>query len=165
MIQYLSDKQIIEINRVSLGITGEKNNFQLIQPNDLRFILRFTEKNFGTNSIRKALGYCIAIITLHPFKNGNHRTSLLSAEEFLQQNGFQSLTTDQKDLELQKWRIIYEQDHDLEREFFRITIIEDETERTRELKIIMKSEYGQTIEKWFHENFKRKESSELLRST
>ena len=154
MIRYLSDKQIIELNRASLRITGEKNKFHLIQPDDLRFIMRFTEKNFGTNIIRKALAYCIAIITLHPFKNGNHRTSLLTAEEFLRQNNFQSMTNDQKDLELQKWRIIYEQDHDLEREFFRITNLEDENERTKELKIVMQSEYGTTIEKWFYENIK-----------
>jgi prophage maintenance system killer protein len=153
MIRYLSDKQIIELNKASLGITGEKNKFHLIQPDDLRFIMRFTEKNFGTNIIIKALAYCIALIILHPFRNGNHRTSLLTAEEFLEQNNFQSQTTDQKDLELQKWRIIYEQDHDLEREFFRITNIGDEKERTKELKIIMKSEYGKTIEKWLHENF------------
>lgn len=159
MIQYLSEGQIIEINKASLEITGEKNKFHVLQPGDLRFSIRFTEKNFGKNIIRKAVAYCITIITFHPFKNGNHRTSLLTAEEFLLKNEYQSLTTDQKDLELQKWRIIYEQDHDLEREFFRITNIEDETERTRELKIIMKSEYGQTIEKWLHENFKRKESS------
>ena len=154
MIRYLSDKQIMELNRVSLGITGEKNKFYLIQPDDLRFIMRFTEKNFGTNIIRKALAFCVAIITLHPFKNGNHRTSLLAAEEFLRQNNFQSLTNDQKDLELQKWRIIYEQDHDLEREFFRITNIEDEKERTKALKIVMQSEYGKTIEKWLYKNFK-----------
>lgn len=64
------------------------------------------------------------------------------------------MTTDQKDLELQKWRIIYEQDHDLEREFFRITNLEDEKERIKELKIVLQSEYGKTIEKWFYENFK-----------
>jgi prophage maintenance system killer protein len=99
MIRYLSDKQIIELNKASLGITGEKNKFHLIQPDDLRSIMRFTEKNFGTNIIKKALAYCIAIIILHPFRNGNHRTSLLTAEEFLRQNNFQTQTTDQKDLE------------------------------------------------------------------
>jgi prophage maintenance system killer protein len=164
MIQYLSEEQITEINKASLGITSEKNKFSIIQPDDLRFAMRFTEKNFGKNIIRKALAYCIAIITFHAFKNGNHRTSLLAAEEFLLTNGYQSLTTDQRDLELQKWRIIYEQDHDLEREFFRITNIEDETQRTKELKIIMQSEYGHTIEKWLYENFKGKESSELSSS-
>ena len=154
MIKYLSEEQIIEINKASLGITGEKNKFHILQPDDLRFAMRFTEKNYGKNIIRKALAYCITIITFHAFQNGNHRTSLLAAEEFLIMNGYQSLTADQKDLELQKWRIIYEQDHDLEREFFRITNIEDEAQRTQELKIIMRSEYGQTIEKWFKENFK-----------
>jgi nitroreductase len=78
--------------------------------------MRFSEKNFGKNVVRKALSYCIAIITLHPFKNGNHRTSLLEAEEFLRQNTYQSHTSDQKNLELQKWWIVYEQDHDFERE-------------------------------------------------
>jgi len=156
MIQYLSEEKIIEINRLSLGITGESNKFHVIQSDDLRFAMLFIKKNFGTNLIRKALAYCITIITFHPFKNGNHRTSLLSAEEFLLKNQYHSLTTDQKDLELQKWRIIYEQENDLEREFFRVTNIENEIERTRELKIIMRSEYGQTIEKWFKKNFIKK---------
>jgi len=156
MITYLSEAEIIEINRLSLEVTKEKDKFLLIQPDDLRFAMRFAEKNFGKNIIRKALAYCIAIITLHPFKNGNHRTSLLAAEEFLLRNKYHSYTTDQKDLALQKWRIIYEQDHNLEKEFFYITNIEEKTERKKELRRIMNSEYGQTIEKWLWENFKMK---------
>jgi prophage maintenance system killer protein len=156
MITYLSEAEIIEINRLSLEVTKEKDKFLLIQPDDLRFAMRFVEKNFGKNIIRKALAYCITIITLHPFKNGNHRTSLLAAEEFLLRNKYHSYTTDQKDLDLQKWRIIYEQDHNLEKEFFYITNIEEGTERKKELKRIMNSEYGQTIEKWLLENFKMK---------
>ncbi len=156
MIQYLSEEEITEINKLSLTITKERNNFHVIQPDDLRFAILFTKRNFGGNLIKKALAYCITIIIFHPFKNGNHRTSLLTAEEFLLKNGYYSFTTDQKDLELQKWRINYEQQHDLEREFFRITNIEDKIGRARELKIMMKSEYGKNIEKWLKENFIKK---------
>lgn len=156
MINYLSEEEIIEINRLSLELTKEMDKFLLIQPDDLRFAMRFTENNFGKNIARKALAYCITIITFHPFKNGNHRTSLLAAEKFLQNNKCKSYTTDQKDLELQKWRINYEQDHNLEKEFFYITNIEEKTERKKELKRIMNSEYGKKIEKWLQENFKVK---------
>ncbi|MBN1859829.1 MAG: Fic family protein [Candidatus Thermoplasmatota archaeon] len=158
LIRYLSDKQIIEINNVSLGITKEQNTFHLVQPDDLRFTMRFVEQHFEENVVRKALAYCIAIITLHPFQNGNHRTSLLAAEEFLRQNHYRSSATDTEDLDLQKRRIIYEQDHDLEREFFRVTNIEDETQRIEELQIIMKSEYGQMIEQWLTKHFTQHKS-------
>ncbi|MCX6666230.1 MAG: Fic family protein [Euryarchaeota archaeon] len=154
MITYISEAEIIEINRLSLEATKEQDKFLLIQPDDLRFIQWFIKTNFKKNTPRKALAYCISIIILHPFRNGNHRTSLLTAEEFLIKNKYKSLTTDKKDLELQKWRIIYEQDHDLEREFFYITNIEEKTRKSNEIKKIMDSEYGQTIEKWLNENFK-----------
>jgi len=37
--------------------------------------------------------------------------------------------------------------------FFRIACIEDEEKKSEEIKRIMNSNYGLTIEKWFKENF------------
>ena len=101
------------------------------------------------------MAYCISLIVLHPFKNGNHRTSLVVAEHFLLKNNFCSIDTDEKDLKMQKWRIGFEKKHNLEKEFFRIACIEDEEKKSEEIKRIMKSEYGITIEKWLKENFTR----------
>src|SRR4030042_2726198 len=103
MIAYLSEEEISEINRFSLELTGEGSAFQVVQPDDVRFVLRFVSKRFGKNLYRKALGYCIALIVLHPFRNGNHRTSLLSAERFLQKNHCRSLATDNDRIQLEKW--------------------------------------------------------------
>jgi prophage maintenance system killer protein len=148
MIVYLSEDEIREINKVSLELTDEGEKYQVIQPDDIRFTIRFVSKNLERNIYRKALGFCICLIVLHPFKNGNHRTSLLSAERFLQKNQCQSQATDNDRIKLEKWRLQYEEDHELHREFFRITNVENETEKRTEIKKIMKSIYGTTIEKW-----------------
>ncbi|MFH1100639.1 MAG: Fic family protein [Methanobacteriota archaeon] len=148
MIVYLSEEEIREINQFSLELTGEGEKFQVIQPDDIRFIIRFVSKNLEGDIYRKALGFCICLIVLHPFRNGNHRTSLLSAERFLQKNHCHSQAIDDDRIQLEKWRLQYENDHELHREFFRITNIEDETDKRNEIEKIMKSVYGTKIEKW-----------------
>ena len=156
MINYLSIEEIIEINRQVLSETNEIDTFILEQPRDLLYLLNFTKENFKNDLYRKSLCYCITIILLHPFKNGNHRTSLISAERFLLKNNYQDLSSDDKDLKLQKWRINYEEKHELEREFFRITCIEKENERSAEILKVISSHYGKHIEKWLQENFIKK---------
>lgn len=112
----------------------------------------FTSENFD-DIYKTSLAYCISLIVLHPFKNGNHRTSLLSAERFLLKNNYRFVGTQESDLRLQKWRIDIEEKNELEREFFRIACIENQKKRTEEIKNIMKSEYGKNIEKWLKESF------------
>ena len=85
---------------------------------------------------------------LHPFKNGNHRTSLLSAELFLQKNNYQSKATDVDRIHLEKWRLHYEEKHELHRTFFSIANIENALELENEIEKLMKSTYGRTIEQW-----------------
>lgn len=154
MVHLLSKEEIIFINKVSLRITNEENNFHLHKSGDLQFLIDFAKSEFKNDFYKTALRYCISIIVLHPFKNGNHRTSILAAEHFLLKNNFQSLTTDEEDTWLEKWRINYEEKHELERKFFGITCLEDNQERKKQIKKIMKSEYGQTIENWFKKNYK-----------
>ena len=153
MIEYLSEEEIIEINRLCLELTDELNEFIILQHDDIRFLIKFVTNNFDSDVIKKSLVYCISIIVLHPFKNGNHRTSLLAAEHFLLKNNFISIDTDEKDLEIQKWRINFEEKHNLEKEFFQIACIEDEKKKTIEIIKIINSEYGKNIEKWLKENF------------
>jgi prophage maintenance system killer protein len=148
MIVNLLEEEIREINRFSLELTGEGDNFQVVQPDDVRFVIRFVSEQFGKNLYRKALGYCVSLIVLHPFKNGNHRTSLLSAELFLQKNNHQSKATDVDRIHLEKWRLQYEENHELHRTFFSITNIENALERENEIEKLMKSTYGRTIEQW-----------------
>jgi len=155
MISHLSLEEIIEINKLVLEETNEIHKFLLERTDDLQFILMFIENNFDKDLYKKSAAYCVALIVLHPFKNGNHRTSLIAAERFLLKNNFQDLSSDEEDLELQKWRIDYEQKHDLEREFFRITCIENTKERTKEIIKIMNFEYGKHIEKWLKNNFSK----------
>ncbi len=152
MVEYLNEEEIIEINRLCLELSEEIEEFIIIQPDDVNYILKFTSYNFD-DIYKLSLAYCISLIVLHPFKNGNHRTSLIAAEHFLLKNNFRSISTDEKDLKIQKWRIEYEEKNDLEKEFFRITCIEDENKKSNEIKKVMKSEYGITIEKWFRDNF------------
>ena len=148
MIVYLLEEEIREINRFSLELTGEGDNFQVVQPDDVRFVIRFVSERFGKDLYRKALGYCVSLIVLHPFKNGNHRTSLLSAELFLQKNNYQSKATDVDRIHLEKWRLQYEEKHELHRTFFSIANIENALELENEIEKLMQSTYGRTIEQW-----------------
>jgi len=148
MIVYLSEDEIKEINHISLQLTDEEDKFQVAQPDDIRFAIRFVSERFGKDIFSKALGYCISLIVLHPFSNGNHRTSLLCAERFLQKNHYKSLATDEQRINLEKWRLNYEEKHELHREFFRITNIENDINRKAEIEKLMKSPYGLKIEKW-----------------
>ena len=155
MVEYLIEEELELMNELALKITGEEDEFEVRQPEDIRFMIDFIAKKFGNDFNRKALAYCISIIVLHPFKNGNHRTSIMLAEHFLLKNNFKSYTNDKKDTDLEKWRINYEKKHDLEREFFRIINIEDDEKRKDEIEKIMNSEYGKAIEKWLRENYKQ----------
>ena len=88
MIEFVSRDEIIFINEISLKLTNESEKIGFENPGDLDFIIKFVEKNVKNNLINIALSYCISIIVLHPFKNGNHRTSILTAEHFLLKNNF-----------------------------------------------------------------------------
>lgn len=155
MVRYLMEEEMTEINRFSLEATGEEKEIYVMQPDDIRFIVNFVIEEFDGDLYKKATAYCISIIVMHPFKNGNHRTSLLSAERFLIKNDFDLLTTNKEKIGFEKWRIKYEEKHDLERRFFCIAGIENKEQRKEEIKKIMNSEYGLKIEKWLKENFKQ----------
>lgn len=152
MIDYLYEEEIIEINRLCLETSNENEEFIILQPDDINYILEFAIENFE-DIYEISLAYCISLIVLHPFKNGNHRTSLIAAEHFLLKNKFQFIGSEETDVEIQKWRIEFEEKNDLEREFFRVACVEDHKKRSEEMKNIMKSEYGKNIEKWLKENF------------
>ncbi|MBU1855119.1 MAG: type II toxin-antitoxin system death-on-curing family toxin [Nanoarchaeota archaeon] len=152
MVEYLYVEEIIEINKLCLELSNENEEFILLQPDDLEFVLNFSSENFA-DIYDISLAYCISLIVLHLFKNGNHRTSLIAAEHFLLKNNYQYIGSEESDLKIQKWRIHFENKNDLEREFFRITCIEDLKKKSEEIKNIMRSKYGKTIEKWLKENF------------
>jgi len=107
MIYYLSEKEIIDLNKYSLQATDELNEICIVQPDDIRFLIKFVEKEYEDDLFKTALGYCISIIVLHPFKNGNHRTSLLSAERFLLKNNYVLLSSNKEKIEFEKWRMNY----------------------------------------------------------
>jgi len=81
---------------------------------------------------------------------------MICAEHFLAKNNFSSFTTDEKDKELDKWRIDLEKrdDESLIRRFFRITNIENNEERKDGMESIMDSEYGLGIDKWLKQNYR-----------
>jgi prophage maintenance system killer protein len=152
MIDYLSEEEIVEINRVVLEISNEYNRYVYDRPDYVRFILNFVAERFGEDLYKKALAYCIGLIVTHPFRNGNHRVSMISAEHFLLKNNFTSFTNDEKDKELYKWRIELEHkdDYTLQRQFFNIECDGDGIEQ------IMNSEYGIGIECWLKNNYKQR---------
>ncbi len=155
MIIYLTDEEIIEINRLALESQGELEDFHLRRYDDLLFGINFVEKQDTDDYFNLALSYCISLIVLHPFQNGNHRTSLYCAERFLIKNGFSYQGDPNIHLNLQKWRIEYEEKNEMEREFFRITSLENENIRSSEINELLKSQYGSTIREWLEKYYKK----------
>ena len=151
MIDYLSEEEIVEINRIVLEISNEYNQYVYDRPDYVRSILNFVVERFGEDLYKKALAYCIGLIVTHPFRNGNHRVSIISAELFLLKNNFSSFTNDERDKELYKWRIELEHkdDYTLQRQFFSIECDGDGIEK------IMNSKYGIGIECWLKNNYKQ----------
>lgn len=154
MVEYLNEEEIEVINEKSVEITNE--TFEIRRPDDIRFILDFVMENFDDDIYKKALGYCVSLIVLHPFANGNHRTSIISAEHFLLKNNLVSHTNDKRDKKLEEWRLKYEEKNDLEKEFFHIATIKDTNQKlcTKEIIKIMDSKYGNAIEEWLKNNYK-----------
>jgi hypothetical protein len=59
MIVYLLEEEIREINRFSLELTGEGDNFQVEQPDDVRFVIRFVSEQFEKDLYRKTYDVCL----------------------------------------------------------------------------------------------------------
>jgi prophage maintenance system killer protein len=156
MIKYLDWEYLEEINKYVLKHADKGEIFGYDNILFIPATCAFVENNFECNIIKKALGYCVALIVLHPFKEGNHRTSLVAAEEFLIINGYRSNVTNKEREELLNWRLRYGDENALEEEFFRISNIENVEERNEEIKQVMKSEYGFKIENWIRKRFKLK---------
>src|SRR4030042_5683483 len=146
MIVYLSEEEIVKINEISLE--DEKDQFCYQRPDYVQFTLKFVKERFESDCYKKALAYCVSLIVLHPFREGNHRTSLYCAQIFLKKNNFNQLATPETVKQIQKWRIdrLVENKRALMREFFRIAGIEDERKLRCEIEKIMISTYGLQIE-------------------
>ncbi len=153
MVEYLTEEDIRRLNRRSLEVSGELSNNVVVQPDDIRFVIRYVSTHVQDDPFQQATAYCISLITLHPFKNGNHRTSLLSADLFLQKNNFIYSGTDKDRIALEKWRLTYEEEHELHREFFRITNLESAKERIREIERLIDSPYGKEIKRWLQKHY------------
>lgn len=151
------------INRAILIATEENYSISVRYPDDIRLIIENILKGIESDIYRSALFYCIALITFHPFENGNHRTSLHAAELLLLKNGYYPANPDIKNrkmvpdtnrLALQRWRLEYEEKTDLERTFFRIACNERLEERIHGIHQIMDGEYGKRIEDWLRINYR-----------
>jgi len=154
MTKYLDEKDIVEINRKTLELHKEDSEFHLMMPDDLSFCIDFVKNHTNDDVYDKALAYCVSIIVLHPFKNANHRTSLYSAERFLILNGYEFTGSIESHTELQKWRIDYEEEHELEKRFAQITFHDNIQQFILEIKNLMTQEYGVKILNWLKENYK-----------
>jgi death-on-curing family protein len=155
MITYLEKKDIIEINKKTLEIHNESDEFHVMMPDDLSFCIDFVKNHIDNNVFNKALAYCVSIIVLHPFKNANHRTSLYTAERFLILNGYDFTGSIESHKELQKWRIDYEEEHEHERRFAQITFRDDYQIFINEIKKFMSEEYGLKILNWLTNNYRQ----------
>ena len=153
MIKYLKSQEIAEVNFHALASESEEKQHVIHDLSQLMFVEKYVKKFKIYDLYEISLAYCISLILTHPFQNGNHRTSLLCAELFLRKNGLKSNATDEKRLALSKWRIEYEAEHDLEREFWHVAITEKDAERWKGINGIMKSEYGNEIKTWLRKNY------------
>lgn len=155
MIQYVDVTTIIFINKKTLELTNESNFHHVLNYADLNLINDFVMERFNENIIKKALAYLVSIIVLHPFQNGNHRTSLETSEQFLLMNDYEFIGSYIEKINFEKWRMGYEKTNELERSFFSITCNENNDKKKDEIENVMNSEYGQTIEQWLIEYYKK----------
>jgi death-on-curing family protein len=155
MIQYLDESVIIFINKKSLELTDESNRHHILHYGDLKLIVDFVMERFDEDIKQKALAYCVSLIVLHPFQDGNHRTSLESAHQFLLMNDYQFKADYNQMISLERWRMNYEEQHELERAFFTITCIENVSEKKDKIEQVMQSEYGNTIKKWLNTYYQK----------
>lgn len=155
MTIYLTKEEIIEINRLALESQGELEDFYLRSHEDLLFAIKYIDNQNNDEHYTLALCYCLSLIVLHPFENGNHRTSLYCAERFLIENGFSFKGNPKIHLNLQKWRIEYEEKNEMEREFFRITSLDNYNKRTSEINNLIDSVYGKTIKDWLEKYYQK----------
>lgn len=153
MVHFLTEEEIIEIAYMVLKISNELDQFEYRRPDYIKFTLIFAENFIPDKLYEMALAYCISIIVHHPFRNGNHRISMISAEHFLLKNGFEPFTTDEKDIELYRKRIELEKKDDftLTRMFF------NSVKDPIKISNLMHSEYGLLIDNWLKENYKKKD--------
>lgn len=155
MVHHLTFDIIKQIHDKSLGDDEDK---RCERPGDIQFSIDFVKECIENDLYKQALGYCISLIILHPFKDGNHRTSLYSAIIFLILNDKIDEPSVESVKNIQLWRTneIDKNDNELKREFFRITCIEyNDDLRKNDILKIMNSNYGKTIEKWLGTNCKK----------
>lgn len=152
MVHFLTEEEIVEIAYMVLKISKEVDQYEYRRPDYINFTLNFVENYPPDQLYEMALAYCISIIVHHPFRNGNHRTSIISAEHFLLKNNFDSLTDDEKDIELYRKRIDLEKkdDFSLIRLFFNSVI------NPIKINDLIHSEYGLLIKNWLKENYIQK---------
>ena len=55
MIKYLTNEEIIEINKIALEISGELKEFQIKNIFDINSAMKFVEDNFGNDLFKKPL--------------------------------------------------------------------------------------------------------------
>ncbi|HMA82837.1 MAG TPA: Fic family protein [Candidatus Thermoplasmatota archaeon] len=148
MVHHLTFNSIKQIHDKSIE---ENEDDRCERPEDIYFSIDFVKDYVKRDLYKQSLGYCISLIVLHPFKEGNHRTSLYSAIIFLILNKNISDPSVESVKSIQEWRTrdIDKDNYALKREFFRITCIENNDDlRKKEILKIMNSNYGITIEKW-----------------
>lgn len=152
MTEFLDADDIININSEVL-IQGETH--KVTNYNDLIFITNIIRCNFTNNIFKQATLLCIAIIAHHPFKEGNHRTSLTASITFLNDNNYDYIGTKEDELKLHKWRFEYEEKNHLEQKW--LTMIGDSYSHKnaeRNLLEFMKSHYSKKIESYLKSFFK-----------
>ena len=150
---YLEKMDIVEINRKTLELHKEIEDFHLMMPADLEFCVAFAKNTPGEDLYRISLAYCVSLIVLHPFKNGNHRTSLYAAELFLIRNGCEFRGDMDSHKGIQKWRIEHEERLGLEKRFAQVTATDSPKAFAAEINRIMGEEYGLRILNWLRESY------------
>ncbi len=113
----------------------------------------FAKNASGEDLYRISLAYCVSLIVLHPFKNGNHRTSLYAAELFLIRNDCEFRGDMDSHKGIQKWRFEHEERLGLEKRFAQVAATDSPKAFAAEINRIMGEEYGLKILKWLRESY------------
>lgn len=97
---WLPADEVIETNKDVVSETGE--SFAVINRSGLEIALASPMNRFAfgetDNVIELAVVLLFSLVRNHPFEQGNKRTALVSAIQFMQANGFTVVLPDTKEL-------------------------------------------------------------------
>lgn len=152
---FLEPEELVDLNRRVL----ERTRFEGDRPHgvqeisDVRRISRWSRTHFLKDPFKRATFLCCSLIAHHPFRDGNHRTSLEAAILQLMFEGYFYEGGIDAEKDLYNWRYDYEERENLESHWsYYLGGWDNPKEAEAYMLRFMETEYARRIEDYLREN-------------